>query len=229
MVLRRKGNGPEGGRGKAGRQARGVSGCGGRRRAAWGGVQHAEALPCPPAFGLSGRVRSVDCRPLPLSSRVPWCCAPTRGGAPARQRPRRGAGGGGWSRAARGERPRSSAGQLGESRAALQRADDTLCVTGAPTAGQPVVVGKSRSRPKAWPFGSWAARMSRSSRVSTRHPGHARKWSRQDDLRPDLVLIESPEKMRSRLEGAHHCFSHRRASPPSRRRHGGLSAKRQGP
>ena len=34
-----------------------------RRRSAWGGVQHAEALPCPPAFGLSGRVRCIDCRP----------------------------------------------------------------------------------------------------------------------------------------------------------------------
>ncbi len=132
-----------------------------------------------------------------------------------------------------GQREASGHGQAragwGNSPPALQRADDTVCVTGALTAGQPVVVGKSRSRPTAWPFGSWAARMSRSSRVSTRNPGHARKWSRQDDLRPDLVLVGSPEKMRSRLEGALHCFLHRRASPPSRRRHGGLSAKRQGP
>ena len=66
----------------------------GRRRAAWGEAQHARALPCPPAFCVSDRVRCVDCRPLPLSSRVPWFCAPTRGGAPARERPRRGVGGG---------------------------------------------------------------------------------------------------------------------------------------
>ncbi len=60
----------------------------------------------------------------------------------------------------------------GSSGTVLQRPDHRVCVT-VPTAGQPVVVGKSRSRPKAWPFGSWAARMSRSSWVSTRHPAHA--------------------------------------------------------
>ena len=54
------------------------------------------------------RSTAVDCRPLSLSSRVPWCRAPTRGGAPARQRPRRGVGGGlsrqGAGRAARVKR-----------------------------------------------------------------------------------------------------------------------------
>ena len=47
---------------------------------------------CPAASAL------LDSRPLPLSSRVPWCCAPTRGGAPARQRRWRGVGGGGLRR-----------------------------------------------------------------------------------------------------------------------------------
>ena len=61
-----------GGPGEAGRQARGVSGSrvGDGRRGARS--RNAGALPCPPAFCLSGRVRCVDCRPLPLSSRVPW-------------------------------------------------------------------------------------------------------------------------------------------------------------
>ena len=136
---------------KAGRQARGVSGSGGRRRAAWGGVQHAEALPCPPAFGLSGRVRSVDCRPLPLSSRVPWCCAPTRGGAPARQGPRRGVGGGlsrqGARRAARVKRGAVQECSARQRRRARSR----------PRGSRPRV-GRVASPEKQWPMAALGGR-----------------------------------------------------------------------
>lgn len=42
--------------------------------------------------------------------------------------------------------------------------------------------------------------MSTSSRVSTGHPGQAGKQSRQDDLMPALLIIGSPETVRSCLE-----------------------------
>ena len=49
------------------------------------GVQNAGTLPCPRAFRPSGRVRSDLSSPVAASPpRVPWLCAPTRGGAPAR-------------------------------------------------------------------------------------------------------------------------------------------------
>ena len=72
VVLRRKGGMARGGPGEAGRQARGVGGRGvndGRRGAGCGMAERCLARPpfaCPAASAL------LDCRPLPLSSRVPW-------------------------------------------------------------------------------------------------------------------------------------------------------------
>ena len=128
-----------GGPGEAGRQARGCCGCGGRRRAAWGGAQHAGALPCPPAFAVSGRSALLDCRPLPLSSRVPRCCAPTRGGVPA------GSGRGVvWLVMARG-------GLSGSSAVQFRNAPPGKGAGRGPCCGSRQRVGRIASSAKRWP------------------------------------------------------------------------------
>ena len=57
--------------------------------------------------------------------------------------------------------------------------------------------------------------------------GHARTWSRQDDLIPDLVLVESPDEDALETGGCAPLLLASLRVAASRRRHARLSAKRQ--
>jgi len=197
----------------AGRQARSVADAGSET----GGVgsrRNAQALPCPPVFRPSGRVRWSDCRSLRVPSPGPWLLARRLGEA---RRPGSGVGvvlGSGVAPTRRHSGGRASRGRVG----VRLGAGNGVAPLGGVQEGE--LLGASRVRgsggrrylvldPGTPHLGAAFRRASFSERRGVRLGAGSAVCSARCDReetgpsRTTSCIVESPEKMRSRREAVH--------------------------